>query len=475
MSPTMINPTRISTAALAALCLLIALGTGTASATTATTGEILTGNLFLGTTKVEIGVRPNGSFGSDVTPPAGYHPRDDNSPEMLGFRGNPDTCDWNVLSCATQGDFFAPGGPFERWGIQVGTGTFYKNDDFFDDIAGSFTSVDPANSTGTWESTGSTDGISFRMVYSTPSFSWLVNASIQLTNTTASPINDVYYLRMVDPDNCMMETRAICTNDAGVLVGQTYDTLSTIVSTGPGTGVALVTATQTDGTYLGLRVTSASAKAFRHAPGTDGTVSSPAAVWNGTATQTTIAVGASGPDSNTTSGYWDAPIGVVDKIDTIAPGETKTINLQYVLKEGAPTSEPPASTTPAAATATATVTTSTQHKTTTPAVSVRSTTPAGPTIRTTLTVPGAGRLTQTGTRIVAGRRVDACARINRRVTLAGTVTLTCRLTSATQAARRNGPVTVRLTSVYTPAGGKPQKVTRIVRLGAIGPVEPVTG
>lgn len=472
MSPTMINPTRISTAALAALCLLIALGTGTASATTATTGEILTGNLFLGTTNVEIGARPNGSFGSSVTPPAGYHPRDDVAfGVLLGFRGNPDSCDWNSPSCITQGDFFAPSLPFERWGIQVGTGTFHENDHATSDIAGSFTSVDPTGPSGTWQSAGSTDGIAVRMIYSAPTFSWLVRATVELTNTTASPIHDVYYLRMVDPDNCAEETRAICTNRQGALVAGTYDTLSTVVSSGPTTGVALVTATQTDGTYLGLRFQSPSAKAFRHAPNAYGVVTSPAAVWDGTATATTTAVGTSGPDSNTQNGYYDAWMGAVDKIDTIAPGETKTIQFQYVLKDGAPTSDPETPSTPAAATAPA----STHQKTTSPALSVRSTTPAGPTIRTTLTVPGAGRLTQTGTRIVAGRRVDACARINRRVTLAGTVTLTCRLTSATQAARRNGPVTVRLTSVYTPAGGKPQKVTRIVRLGAIGPVEPVTG
>ena len=466
-----INPMRIPAAILVAVCLLITVGTGSASATTATTGEILTGNLFLGTTKVEIGARPNGSFGSNVTPPAGYHPREDNSPQMLGFRGNPDVCDWNARSCITQGDFFAPGGPFEQWGIQVGTGTFYKNDDTFTGIAGSFTSVDPNGPSGTWQSTASTDGVAVRMTYSAPTFSWLVRATVELTNTTASPIHDVYYARTVDPDNCVMETRTICTNAAGALVAGTYDTLSTVVSTGPATGVALVTATQTDGTYLGLRFPSPTAKAFRHAPGYYGFVTSPAAVWNGTDPQTTTALGASGPDSNTASGYLDAGIGVVDKIDIISPGETKTIQFQYVLKDGAPTSDPETPATPAATTAPA----STHHKTTTPALSVRSTTPAGPTIRTTLTVPGAGRLTQTGTRVVAGRRVDACARIDRRVKRAGTVTLTCRLTSATQAARRSGPVTVRLTSVYTPAGGKAQKVTRIVRLSAIGPVEPVTG
>ena len=469
------NRMRIPAPILVAVCLLIAVGTGSASATTATTGEILTGNLFLGTTKVEIGARPNGSFGSSVTPPAGYHPRDDVAfGVLLGFRGNPDSCDWNSPSCITQGDFFAPSLPFERWGIQVGTGTFHENDHATSDIAGSFTSVDPTGPSGTWQSAGSTDGIAVRMIYSAPTFSWVVRATVELTNTTASTIHDVYYLRMVDPDNCAEETRAICTDRQGTLVAQTFDTLSTVVSTGPATGVALVTATQTDGTYLGLRFPSPSAKAFRHAPNAYGVVTSPAAVWDGTATDTTTAVGASGPDSNTQNGYYDAWMGAVDKVDTIAPGETKTIQFQYVLKDGAPTSDPATPATPATPAA-ATAPASTHHKTTMPALSVRSTTPAGPTIRTTLTVPGAGRLTQTGMRMVAGRRVDACARIDRRVKRAGTVTLTCRLTSATQAARRSGPVTVRLTSVYTPAGGKAQKVTRIVRLGAIGPVEPVTG
>lgn len=445
---------------------------GSASATTATTGEILTGNLFLGTPKVEIGARPNGSFGSDVPPPAGYHPRDDHSPELLGFRGNPNSCDWTAPSCITQGDFFVPQAPFEQWGIQVGTGTFHRNDETFSDIAGSFTSADATNPSGVWQSSAPTEGLAIKMTYSAPNYSWLVDAKIELTNTTANPIFDVYYARSVDPDSCVMETRPICTNDSGALVAGTTDTLPTVVSNGPSTGTALVTATQTNDTYLGLRMASPTAKAYRHAPNQWGSMTSPEATWNGTSNQTTTAVGAAGPDSHTSSGYLDSQIGIIDKIDTIEPGETKTIQLQYVLKEGAPTSDPQL--TPTTPTATPPATT-TPPAAKTHALAFASITDAGTAQVVRIHVPGAGRLTLSGTRKAGGTTVNACTRVFRRVTKAGVVTLRCTLSTATQAARHNGPVTIRLSSTYRPASGKVQRIVRTIRLSAIGTVEPVTG
>ena len=92
-----------------------------------------------------------------------------------------------------------------------------------------------------------------------------------------------------------------------------------------------------------------------------------------------------------------------------------------------------------------------------------------------LRAPGAGKLSLSGTRKVGGKAVNACSRVTRTVSKAGTFALTCKITADAQAARHLGPVTIRLTRTYKPANGKAQKLVRIIRLSAIGTTVPVTG
>jgi hypothetical protein len=108
-------------------------------------------------------------------------------------------------------------------------------------------------------------------------------------------------------------------------------------------------------------------------------------------------------------------------------------------------------------------------------------TAANPTVH--VRVPGAGVLTLSGTMTSSdpmaaftGRAtVPACTRVTKRVATAGVVRLTCRVTADAQAARRFGPVTVRLTTAYKPGTGKAQTTTRVMVLRALGTSESVTG
>lgn len=125
----------------AILVVLVVVGlvqVGSASATTGPTAMLDTLNMFMGTTKVEVGARPNGSFAADIATPAGFHPRDDHTPPKLGFRSNPGECSWEDPACLTDGDFFAPGTPFEVWAVQVGSATAAQNDDSVTGVAGGF-------------------------------------------------------------------------------------------------------------------------------------------------------------------------------------------------------------------------------------------------------------------------------------------------------------------------------------------------
>lgn len=90
-------------------------------------------------------------------------------------------------------------------------------------------------------------------------------------------------------------------------------------------------------------------------------------------------------------------------------------------------------------------------------------------IRTLVRVPGPGRITQAGTRRSGGKVIGACRSASVTATAAGTFRLRCVLNGATRAARRKGPVRVRLTTIFRPSGGTARAVTRVVVLRSLKP------
>ncbi len=298
-----------------------------ATATTGPTAQTTSSNLFLGTTKVEVGSRANGSFGSSVAAPAGFSPRT-NSGTILGFRVNETECDWTDPACITLGDFFTPGSPYEAWGVQIGGGSPVYNSNAVTGITGSFTTADAANASGVWETSADIGGaIRVRATYSLPQYGWLVNSTFELTNTSGATLTDVYVMRGLDPDNCRMETRTLCDSD-GDGVADTgagiFDTHQTIVSQGSASTPALITATQTNGSYLGLRAEGPEARVFAQ----NSSFSNPAslqALWNGANGAYTMTTGH--------TSFGDNGIYGVVRVPSIAPGATATVRFQYVVKE----------------------------------------------------------------------------------------------------------------------------------------------
>ncbi len=305
---------------------LLATAVTPAFATGGPTAEIVTNNLFMGTTKVEAGARANGSFGSTVAAPAGYSPRTDGGTPILGFRVNPNECGWTDPACLTQGDFFTPGSPYEAWGIQVGDGTTPAyNSNSANGIPGAFASADAPGVTGVWRATAPFGGIAVKQTYAIPPYAWMIDTTVELTNTTGAAINDVYFLRGLDPDNCRMETQAVC-DSSGDGIADTagaFETLNTVVSQGSASSTALVTATQTDDTYLGLRMIGGQGRAFAQNIG----FSNPASLstlWSG---------GNAAYRSTLGSTFGDNGIYAVDHVSSIAAGATATVRVQYVVKE----------------------------------------------------------------------------------------------------------------------------------------------
>jgi hypothetical protein len=87
---------------------------------------------------------------------------------------------------------------------------------------------------------------------------------------------------------------------------------------------------------------------------------------------------------------------------------------------------------------------------------------------TVISVPGAGKASQTGSFYAAGsarsaRAVTAC-RGSKKISKAGRYRLSCKLTSAARSARRKHSIRVTLRTTFTPTGGSARTVTRTVTL-----------
>ena len=83
--------------------------TATPTPLTAYVGSGTTRNAFLQGSFAEVGVRRNGAFGSNQTPPTGFN---HNVGSCLGFRVDRSKDGW-FTSTTDDGDFFCPGSPYE--------------------------------------------------------------------------------------------------------------------------------------------------------------------------------------------------------------------------------------------------------------------------------------------------------------------------------------------------------------------------
>jgi hypothetical protein len=80
--------------------------------------DTVSDNIFLQGSFLELGIRPNGTFGSTVPAPDGFHP---NMPDgSLGFVVDHQKDGWLNGTPPFAGDFFMPGSPWEGFGVSCG-------------------------------------------------------------------------------------------------------------------------------------------------------------------------------------------------------------------------------------------------------------------------------------------------------------------------------------------------------------------
>lgn len=172
--------------------------------------QLVAGNHFLQGNFIEVGIAPNGSFGSTIDAPVGYHPRT-TSGSGLGFVADVAQDGWGVGAPNYHGDFFLPGTPQEGWSISSGTvearafrasPTTGAYGAFTGPLTGSNVSYDdsPTEINAVWEGTYGTDldiTQRTRVIKSKLYFT----ITVTLKNTGATAVPDVYYMRTLDADN----------------------------------------------------------------------------------------------------------------------------------------------------------------------------------------------------------------------------------------------------------------------------------
>lgn len=200
----------VATAALAVACLPAG-------------AQLVSGNAFLQGNFIEVGSAPNGSFGSMVNAPVGYHPRAGGGSNQLGFVADAAKDGWAVGVPNYHGDFFLPGTPQEGWGIASGTlqsvayraaGGGGPAGGFGGPLSGTHTSVTdlPTEVINVWEGTFNTNlqiTQTTRVIKSKTYFT----INVKMKNTGTTTMTDIYYCRTLDPDNDVTLTGSYVTQN----------------------------------------------------------------------------------------------------------------------------------------------------------------------------------------------------------------------------------------------------------------------
>lgn len=298
-------------------------------------------NVFMQGKYVELGMAPNGTFGSSVTQPAGYHGNfvaqggiqfpcnyTDGSTLRLAFVADPAMDGWDVGSPAYYGDYILPGyllggtfyegAPYEGWILTVDDSAWINETNNQSSMAagtpaGTYLSYD--NIAGKLVSTYTQDfdSLTIKQVTSLDTAGLYLSMQITITNNSSTPKNNIYY------------TRFMAAHPDEVQSGN-FGSKSTVVYNYPSDPTRLVTSVgNTDtGAYVALGTADTSCRAFISpiwplpmafsAPWNGDNNQNAASLYNGD--DSLIAPWYSGTDTG------DNAIGLIFKIAHLAPADS---------------------------------------------------------------------------------------------------------------------------------------------------------
>jgi len=302
--------------------------------------QLVNGCGFLQQNRLEIGIANNGAYGTPENAPAGYH--SNNSPLIfdtynpatgvfiqhttaLGFVADYDSNGWTVGTPPYFGDYFIPGSPQEGWSVEVNG---VRCDAFSNNytvnlatgfVGGSLTGTNQSVVTLAGVTTskwlGTFGNLAIKQTTTVKTNKLYFTANVKFYNTGGTTLQNVYYMRTLDPDNDVSTTGNFTTiNDI------TYQ----LPSPGNKSLVGCTSTTDTNA-YLGLGTIDCRSKVFicnfNLFPPLDtlGYLFSgthPDLTYSGTLTQ-------------------DVGVGIVYQLGDIAAGDSTQLNFAYILDEAA--------------------------------------------------------------------------------------------------------------------------------------------
>jgi hypothetical protein len=288
--------------------------------------QIVGANAFLQGQYLEIGMNDNGSYGAS-TSPANYHSH------LTGATFTPGGAlaevydyghdGWTVGSPAFAGDFTYPGLPFEGWELQVGTARSQAAA-----TAAGFTTggggIGLSGSIVGYSSVGGNKMVSWAgsalggqlLIDKTTRLdtlaSWVIT-TVQLRNTGATPLSNVYYTRMSDADIDQTWGGGFSTSN---WITYQNDTAHRVLTT---------TAGMTTPGYMSLAATDSRARAYLFSAWPLSTAVDLATIYAMTFTPAVYTAGAHMDGDN--------GMGIVFNLGTINAGDSTTFSYAYVFSD----------------------------------------------------------------------------------------------------------------------------------------------
>ena len=288
----------------------------------ASEAQIVNCNAFLKGNYVEVGISPSGTFGSSADQPTGYHGNSTGygiynpcaatvTGFQLGFVADPAMDGWTVGTPPFWGDYFLPGTPYEGYSLQINgvrADAFNPNDSGFTSGMTGTTISDTligGTTTAIWQ--GMFDSVRVTQTVTLDTGSLYFRLDINLTNTAATPRDNIYYMRSVDPDNDEMEP------------GGGFPTNNMIRDQNPASGNSLVVATGVihPQAYLGIGSADSNSRVMIFDSWPLASTTDISTIYNGTVTG-----GSYFFTAGDSLGDQDIAIGIIFSIPHLAPADS---------------------------------------------------------------------------------------------------------------------------------------------------------
>ncbi|NDC42666.1 MAG: hypothetical protein EBZ77_14145, partial [Chitinophagia bacterium] len=234
--------------------------------------------VFLQGAYVEVGIAPNGGFGSTLPAPSGYHSflttsqtfydpgagTSSSSTNFLGFVADYGRDGWGTGTPPYWGDYYLPGTPQEGWAVEVnGTRSeayipFYSSGTTGFSVGATLsgTNVGYTNSGGVMKGywIGNQGNLRIRQTTILDTNKLYFTVNVIMTNTGGTTLNNIYYMRTLDPDNEVTRSGSYSTNNT--ITYRLPNPTNKVLVSAVGTGAYASNA------YLGLGTKDCRAKSF---------------------------------------------------------------------------------------------------------------------------------------------------------------------------------------------------------------------